>query len=281
MTRVLVIIVTYNAMSWIERCLGSVADYDVFLLDNGSSDGTAAYVREHYPSVKLRLSAQNLGFGKANNLGMEYALKEGYGFVYLLNQDAWLLPGTMDALLSACDSDPTFGILSPMQRSSSGSLDRNFGKFASPYFTDPEAEVVSLPFVMAAHWLISRHCLQATGLFSPVFPHYGEDENYCDRALYHGFKVGIVPGASAVHDRSFREESVELKLWRDFYTKSMVELSRVSSKRKGWLWVASYAAYNVLKYRTLKPLGLFAELWNGRARIASARKRSRQVGAFL
>src|SRR5690606_31512456 len=60
------------------------------------------------------------------------------------------------------------------------------------------------PFVNAAGWLLSRNILENIGGFDPIFFHYGEDDNYCQRAQYHGFKIGIVPNAFLLHDREDR-----------------------------------------------------------------------------
>ena len=73
-------------------------------------------------------------------------------------------------------------------------------------------EVYEVPFVMAAHWLISRDCLRATGGFSPTFAHYGEDDNYIQRAIYHGYKIGYSPKALAVHDRENRKTALRKRV---------------------------------------------------------------------
>lgn len=226
MNKVLVIIVTYNGMKWIDRCLGSVyasgMAADAFVVDNGSTDGTVEHVREHFPSAILHCSGENLGFGRANNIGMRYALDEGYEYVYLLNQDAWVFPDTF-ARLSEAMSGTDYGVLSPMQMTAS--LEKPDPRFAAKcisrcpeleayyrtssgvYSGKGSDEIVDVPFVMAAHWMISRACLEAVGGFSPAFTHYGEDDNWLHRAIYHGFMVGFVPGVPAVHDREMRPMS--------------------------------------------------------------------------
>lgn len=94
--RVLVIIVTFNAMQWIEKCIQSVKassfPLDLFVVDNNSSDNTVAYIKEKHSSIKLIESRSNLGFGAANNIGLQYAIDNDYNYVYLLNQDAWIKP---------------------------------------------------------------------------------------------------------------------------------------------------------------------------------------------
>ena len=211
MSRILVITVTYNAMKWVDRCFGSLRDsrhpVDVFVVDNGSSDGTAEYIRNHFPEVMLHCTGENYGFGKANNIGLEYALANGYDYAYLLNQDAWVFPDTFDRLLEAHDAHPEYGILSPVQMTASMErpdprfkvkcLDKELSAYES-------GRIYDVDFVMAAHWLVSRRCLLSTGGFSPAFRHYGEDDNFIHRALWKGYKIGFLAGTYAVHDRELR-----------------------------------------------------------------------------
>ena len=90
-------------------------------------------------------------------------------------------------------------------------------------------EIYEVKDVMAAHWLISRDCLLKTGCFSPTFRHYGEDDNYLDRAIFHGFKVGIIPATKAVHDRADRKDTIASLSYR-CNTMGVVELSKITSK---------------------------------------------------
>lgn len=205
---VLIVVVTYNAMQWIDRCLGSAvgsASADTLVVDNASTDGTAEYVAEHYPTVKLVARKDNPGFGASNNIGLSAVLTQGYRYAYLLNQDAWLEEGTIETLVAAMELDPRYGILSPVQRGADGKLDRRFeAKCGS--FLDKASGTVEVPFVMAAHWLVSSRAIRAVGGFSPTFRQYGEDDNYIDRLHHSGLLCGVVTSASAVHDRAQRPE---------------------------------------------------------------------------
>lgn len=117
--KILTIIVTYNGMKWLSRCLGSLRQSslstDVLVVDNGSTDGTIEYIRSEFPEVQLVATGQNFGFGRANNIGLKKAVDEGYDYVYLLNQDAWVFPQTFERLIAAMEAAPEYGILSPMQ----------------------------------------------------------------------------------------------------------------------------------------------------------------------
>lgn len=215
--RVLAVVVTYNAMRWADRCLGSLLRSSlkpaVLVVDNGSFDGTREHVRSAFPEVRLECRPENPGFGAANNIGLRMALEEGFDFVYLMNQDAWVEEDTLELLAAA--HRPEFGVLSPVQNTAEGAPDANFQRWCGsslrlagvqPGKTSPDAVpgIVEVPFVMAAHWLVSRGALRKVGGFSPAFRQYGEDDNYIDRLHWHGFSCGVVPAASAVHDRSGR-----------------------------------------------------------------------------
>lgn len=238
--RILVIVVTYNAMCWIDKCLGSVAEWDVFVVDNGSTDGTQEYIRSHFSKVLFRQCETNVGFGRANNIGLQYALDKGYDYVYLMNQDAWVMPGTISMLVGVSGKYPEYGVLSPMQmQADMRHIDYMFGKAAcewkysremieSWFNKDWEKEVHEVHFTNAAHWLVTRKCLMDVGGFSPVFPHYGEDNNYVDRVLFHNYKMGVVCRAVAVHDRRDRQPSKKEDAYYNCYIKPLIFLSNVS-----------------------------------------------------
>lgn len=222
MHEILTIVVTYNGMKWIGRCLGSVRDSampsDIFVVDNGSTDGTPEWIREHFPEVLLTECRDNLGFGAANNLGIRHALEKGYRYIYLLNQDAWVFPETFGTLVRAFgkgrdDAGKPFGIVSPVQMEAGlERMDAQFRKHCGAALRKDPAGTVRVPFVMAAHWMVSRECFQAVGGFSPAFTHYGEDVDYINRAAYKGFAVAVAGAARAVHDRADRPRPKEYRM---------------------------------------------------------------------
>ncbi len=263
MTRVLVILVTYNGMRWLERCLSSVREYDLYVWDNDSSDGSADFVASSRPGAKLVRSAENLGFAKANNMGMKWAMDHGYSYVYLLNQDAWLEEGAMDKLLAAADDNPSYALLSPLQMADGfSSLDPLFGKCLGSAAVPSEAEIIPVKRVMAAHWLVRVEALRRIGDFNAsLFPLYGQDDDWCNRALYHACGIGVLPGARAVHDRARRKESKEKIIGRNYFTGSLVRLADVN--RPLWerfLFVCLFTLVKALKYRSLLPFKHFASI---------------------
>ena len=241
MAKVLVIIVSWNAKKWIRKCLNSVEGSslpaDVLLIDNGSTDGTLTLVRKEFPAVRILEMEDNLGFGAANNRGLRIALDEGYPFAYLLNQDAWLEADTLERLVAA--HKPEWGILSPMQLDARGRRDKRFdkkcGKYIDPALSGYHSDslVVEVPFVMAAHWLLSRRAIETVGGFSPAFRQYGEDDNWIDRLHWHGLRCGVVPAARAVHDRAGRRPSRQKRL----ELKCIATVVKISDPGRNWTWM--------------------------------------------
>ena len=125
-----VVIVTFNGSFWIEKnlsqLLNSAIPVDIIVVDNASTDATISLI-EKFPSVTLIKSKVNLGFGKANNLGIKHALNNGAEAVFLLNQDTWIFENTIQILADNLQKNPDFGILSPMHFSADAqTLDSNF-----------------------------------------------------------------------------------------------------------------------------------------------------------
>lgn len=218
MPKVSVIIVTYNAMKWAERCFYSLRQssvpLDCIVIDNGSTDGTQDYIRHNFPEVDFVQSPKNLGFGKANNIGIEKAYKNGADFFYLMNQDAWLYEDSIQKLLDAFEKHPKkeeIGILSPMHIDGSGKLldifldkyiAHNFEKtrLISDLYFQSLKPFYELSFINAAHWLLPRKTIETVGGFNPYFFHYGEDVEYINRVQFHQKKLLLVPSSKVVHD---------------------------------------------------------------------------------
>ena len=294
MEKILVIIVTYNGMEWMERCLDSVTrstlPADIFIVDNGSTDGTQDYIRSCGKEIIFRQSGENLGFGRANNLGLQYAADNGYDYVYLLNQDAWVEEATFETLINVHRSRPEYGILSTMQIQANGQhMDRNFlngvasrcveGNFMEDLYFGTLQDVYEVKDVMAAHWLISMDCLRRTGGFSPTFRHYGEDNNYVDRVEYHGFKTGFVPATKAVHDRENRSDSLGNPT-RRINIITLVELSDITRPKPWFRLIFRHLQY-IYKYRTLRHFKSMFQCIRDLRTILENRRESTKTGAFL
>jgi len=284
-------------MQWAERCFDSLRKStvkpDVFVVDNGSTDGTQAYIQEHYPEVKFQQSETNLGFGKANNLGLQYALDNDYNYVYLLNQDAWVMEDTFEKLIEISKKNPKYGILSPFQMNADlYHIDCGFIKTVLSWSSNPDIcsdmfnnhykDIYPASSVMAAHWFITRECLMKVGGFSPSFPHYAEDYNYMDRVNYKEMQVGIVPTLRVVHDRGWREETAEKRIYLMHMGYIRTLSNPTMSKKKGSAVVFYNALIGMLKYKSFKPIRNWMKVLSNRKAILKNREISMNTEcAFL
>ena len=289
MPKILVIIVTFNAQKWVTKCFRSLTEssvpVDVLVVDNGSTDETLPMIRANYPAVRIIETGENLGFGAANNIGFRIVLDEGYDFAYLLNQDAWLERDTLSRLVAAYA--PEWGVLSPMQLGAYGRRDHRFNHKCGPYIDAAlrrhysNTLVVDVPFVMAAHWLVSRQAIETVGGFSPAFKMYGEDDNWLHRLHYHGLHSGVVPESRAVHDRSSRYMSRDQRL----ALKCISTVVKVSDPNRSFGWMRIREVLELIgmgfKNKSSVPWRFIHELRARLPELKSCREASLQKGAFL
>lgn len=295
--KILVIIVAYNSMRWAKRCYESLrasdTPCDIITIDNGSTDGTPDFIRTNYPEVDLREMKANLGFGKANNIGLQRALDDDYEYAYLLNQDAWVLPDTFTAMIAASQAHPEYGLLSPMQmKADMKQFDEKFAVhvigdhqktrplFAEDLYLGRTCEVYEVTFVMAAHWLLTRQCIEAVGGFSPSFFLYGEDDNYLKRVYYWKLKSGFVTTARAVHDRGDANWSPEKENYIKYYTRSLNRCSNPLAKWSVWT-VIWKTALDGIKQRNAQIIGFARRLCQERSTIEQNYRASLSRCAFL
>jgi len=211
------VVVTFNGAKWIQACLASIQAQDcpgdVIVVDNSSTDGTPDLVGEEFPEVRLIQTGENLGFGKANNIGILEALKSGADYVFLLNQDAYLHQGSLTSMLRALDEETSAGIVSPLQLAGDRhNLDFSFHMDMRPSLTpdlvgelilgSTSRELYESEFASAAAWLVKSSVFLKVGLFDPCFQHYGEDDEFVFRVKSAGLRVFVHPNLAIVHDRA-------------------------------------------------------------------------------
>lgn len=287
MTKVFVVVVTYNGAKWVDYCFGSLSKSSIpietVVVDNGSEDDTVEKIRSSYPSVHVIESHSNLGFGKGNNRGIEYALSNGAEYVFLLNQDAKIEPDTIEKLVQKQSENPEIGVLSPIHLNGDGSdLDFKFCKFhmrpdkcegliGDIYLDRDTDKIYGAKTLNAAAWLISKPCLKKVGGFHPLFDHYGEDDNYLQRVFYSGFNVGIYPETVIYHDRDDRSDnsyfisykSRKRDLLKELTNPNVENRQSVLRNKLRWYFFSSIVRFNINQvrenYRLLKDFKRFTE----------------------
>jgi hypothetical protein len=193
---------------------------EIIVVDNASQDGSAEFVASHFPGVQLIYHQANLGFAKANNVGI--AASRGR-YLCLVNSDVKVLPGCITRLVDYCERDREAGIVGPRiiggdgkpQRSCRGfpglwnmlcralALDSIFPR--SKWFTGyslshwGQDSLGPVDMLSGCFWLVRREALGEVGLLDESFFMYGEDMDWCKRFWQSGWRVVFVPAAEAVH----------------------------------------------------------------------------------
>ena len=214
-----VIVVSFNALPWLERCLESVEGHEAIVVDHGSSDGSVELVRSHFPGVRV-FAQENRGMGAGNNLGMRIADAR---YFLLLNSDAWVQGDAIDALVSFADAHPDAAVVGPRLLNPDGTLQRSVRGFptvwrlATEYlflrklaprsgllnplyaggFRHDEARKVE--WLSGAALLVRREAADAVGLFDEAFFMFSEEADWMYRFREAGWSVWFDPGAEVVH----------------------------------------------------------------------------------
>jgi hypothetical protein len=217
-----VLIVNWNGMAYLERCLASAESaaaevsgaLEIVVADNGSTDGSLEMLRRH-SGVRLVEMPENLGFGCANNRAAAVAQGEA---LLLLNSDAWLLPGSTARLLAALEADPRVGLAAPLVRSPDGRPEAGWVPQTSilgeliqrlrnvlPRRLGYGAKLEGVLRAAMAGWftgacmMVRRRAFDEVGGFDPEFFLYFEDADLCARLSRQGWRLVRAPRATVVH----------------------------------------------------------------------------------
>lgn len=222
MSRVSAVIVNWNTAELLERCLTSLDAHgegligEIVVVDNASTDDSVDRVRRHWPNVHVIVTPENLGYQRANNLGMAAATSE---HLLLVNSDAFLTPGALAGLLAAFDADPGVGVVGPrleyadgaFQRWTAGreptlsasmvwglGLDRILPR-RGVYLGRDVPDAFRPDWVSSACLLVRRSVYETVGPMDEAFFAYMDDVDYCRRVRAAGWSVQYEPSARVVH----------------------------------------------------------------------------------
>lgn len=209
--RVLVVVLNWNGWRDTLDCLASLenldySNYGVVVVDNGSTDESAARIRAAYPHIDLLETNANLGFAGGSNLGIRYALSREAEYVWLLNNDTIVDPKALEAMVHKGVSDPTVGVVGSVLRyyDEPDRIQVYGGGRVSLWTGVSRHFIVSvadddLHYVSGASLLINRLLIEDVGLLDESYFFYWEDIDYCQRALRRGWKLSVAGESSVLH----------------------------------------------------------------------------------
>lgn len=256
-----VIIVSYNTKEYLEKCIKSLlkrdnSDKEILVIDNASSDGTPAFVRENFPDAKLILNKENLGFAKAVNQG----IKESSGkYILLLNPDTEILSDSIKNLINFTEKHPEVAAVGPKLLNSDLSLQtsayffpnliwllfhlsrvkhifypnmlmRSLLSKISIHFWEYN-QIREIDWITGAAILIRREAIREVGFFDENFFMYFEEIDWCKRAKEKGWKIYFTPDASIIHHLEKSSEKEGERTFLERY-KSLIYYFRKHHQKK-------------------------------------------------
>ena len=224
-SKISIIILNWNGLKDTLECLESVKkidypDFEVIVVDNGSTDGSAQFIRQRFPDVRFIQNSENLGYAEGNNVGIRYALGHGAEFVLVLNNDTIVDKNILLAFVKGAADYPDAGVFGAkiynfddpnriwhaggiLDQKTAEMYQNGFGVLDDGTFY---ITAVEIDYACGCSLFFRREVAEKIGLFDPDFFLYYEDTDLCFRARRAGFKVMYIPAAKLWHkvSASFR-----------------------------------------------------------------------------
>jgi GT2 family glycosyltransferase len=212
--KVHVIVLNWNGWTDTSSCLSSLEhlnypNYQVIVVDNGSTDDSASRLRRQFPALELIETGKNLGFAGGCNVGIRRALDQGADFIWLLNNDTTVDPGALQALVDNARENPRIGAVGsaiyfmdqPQRIQAWGGGYINLWLGRSGHFLKRISDR-QIQFLTGASLLLSRPALQAVGMLDEGFFMYWEDADFCFRLRRAGWQLAVAGRSIVWHKGS-------------------------------------------------------------------------------
>jgi hypothetical protein len=264
-----VILVNFNDKAHLGDCLSSLEKgisglaAEVILVDNNSQDGSLELVRTSFPRVRLIQNAENIGYAKANNIGIKASRGD---FILFLNTDTVVPPEALPSLLTLMRGKPELGAIGPALVHENKRFQVSFGRKVS-FFAEILQKFILNPYYKKAlnhsskprevGWLsgaclfAGRPALEDAGLFDENFFLYFEDIDLCVRMREKGWRLVFFPGVKVIHTGA-ATTSVRRLQTRLENRRSQLYFYRKHNSRLSILLLKFYVRLNFFLYRLFK-----------------------------
>jgi len=293
-----IISVSYNTKEFIRKLLSSIEEniskeisYEVIVVDNASSDHSVQMIEKEFPNVKLVVNKDNLGFSKANNLGIKKASKSRY--VLFLNPDTVLNKGTIEHMIKFMDKHPDAGASTCKVIMSNGKIDdathrgfptpwNAFAHFSGISKVMPNSTLLNgyylgwkdidkvheIDALAGAFMLVRYGAGEDVGWWDEDYFFYGEDIDFCYMLKQKGWKIYYVPDVSIFHHKGVSGGIKEIS--KTISTATKETKTRITKSRFNAMKIF-YRKHYAKKYpgflTGLVMLGIDAKLWYSLKRI--------------
>lgn len=283
----LICIVSYNGMELLEKHLPSVLgtnylNCDIAVIDNGSTDASVSYLKEHHPDIKIIENSSNAGFARANNIA--FAKYPDYDFYALLNNDMDVEQNWLEILVDIAESDTKIGVVGPkivyakkredlyVINSAGGVVNRrdiSFDRFEGKVDDGSYDRVEEVDFISGGAMLLRANAVHEAGGFDDRMFFYYEDVDLCLRMRDAGWKVVYCGKTRVYHDHMASSHS-----WGSARRTFLSGMNRIKSiqRRRGIVPAAVEMLRTPLEWGVLKVLSIFTDLSYHTWLIDGARK---------
>ena len=210
-----IVIVNFNTRDLLKNCLTSIfkqrgVEYEVWVVDNASRDGSAQMVEKDFTQVKLIKNKENLGFAKGNNLALRQAQSK---YLFLLNPDTIVKEGSLSKLVDFLEKNPQAGAVGAKILNPDGSLQSSVGKFydlgsvslmlfggeRAGFLRSSPSKMGEVDWVSGAALAVRKEVFENVGGLDENFFMYMEEVEWCYRIRKAGFKIFFYPEVEIVH----------------------------------------------------------------------------------
>lgn len=254
-----IVVVNWNAKDFIRECLASIEAnppseaFEILVIDNDSSDGSVETIRAAFPQVHMVENPQNVGFARANNIGLERSRGE---YLLLLNPDTVIVDGVLNVLIQHMKLNPKTGAAGPRLENPEGnllmschpdpSLAREFWRLFHLDRLIPMARYEmeawnpgiarEVDVIQGACLMLRREALEQVGLMDEDYFIYSEEVDLCHRLRQSDWGIKWVPGAKVVHYEGRSTRIIPDRMFIQLYRGKITYFR----KRKGWLTAETY-----------------------------------------
>lgn len=272
-----IIIVNWNGLLFLQKCLPDIRNsirnskysFEIFLVDNASSDGSCEFVSADFPEIRLIRNQENLGFAKANNMALRQCNSK---YILLVNNDIELPENVLDEMISYLEQNPKVGVSGCQLITPDNTPQRSFGDFHTfgqeckgllvnllhpllrnesapePYFTD--GKVREVDYICGAFFLIRKSVVDQIGMLDESYFFYVEELDFCYRLKREtDFQIAFLPDLKVVHHGGGSSSSINRYKYQTQLLKSKLIFAR-----------KYYSRTQLLLYRVLSILTMVVEL---------------------
>ena len=213
------LIVTFKCEESIHKCINSIPEkYHILVIENSADNFFKSALEKKYNNVKCILTGENLGFGKANNIGLNLVQSK---YTFLINPDVLLTSNTIEQLIHYSHKIKDFALLAPV---SNDLEDKNYSSYKKKLSTVNKSEYLEVDSIRGFAMFFNMSKFKSIGFFDEKIFLYFEEDDLCRRVrnlnqkIYVIFSSKITHAGGQSHNKEFNEEMDLSRHWHHMWS---------------------------------------------------------------